>query len=66
METIQYKKLEVMQPRIKNDAELLVNKPSGISPHDVLQSWLIKTDYHWLVNNNNDDHDNNNNNNNNK
>ena len=32
------KKLEVMQPRIKNKSELqLVNKPSWISPHEVLQ-----------------------------
>ena len=30
----------------------LVNKPSRIAPHDVLQSWLIKTVYHLLVNNN--------------
>ena len=39
VEKIQYKKLEVMQPRIKNNAELPAGKkPSGISPHDVLQS----------------------------
>ena len=30
----------------------LVNKPSQISPHKVLQSWLINTVYHLLVKNN--------------
>ena len=30
----------------------LVNKPSWISPYEVLQSWLIKTVSHLLVNNN--------------
>ena len=30
----------------------LVNKPSGISPHEVLQSWLINTVSHSLVENN--------------
>ena len=30
----------------------LVNKPSRISPHEVLQSWLINTVYHLLVKNN--------------
>ena len=38
----------------------LVNKPSGISQHEVLQSGLIKTDYHWLMNNNVNDNNNNN------
>ena len=30
----------------------LVNKPSRISPHGVLQSWLINRVYHLLVKNN--------------
>ena len=30
----------------------LVNKPSKISPHEVLQSWLINIVYHLLVTNN--------------
>ena len=31
-----------MQPRIKNKCDLkLVNKPPWISPHEVLQSWLL-------------------------
>ena len=29
----------------------MVNKPSQISPHDVLQLWLINTVYHLLVKN---------------
>ena len=40
VEKLKYKKL-VKQPRIKNKSEFqLVNKPSWISPHDVLQSRL--------------------------
>ena len=43
-EVIKYKKLEVMQPRIKTNPNLLlVNKPSRISPYEVLQLWLINT-----------------------
>ena len=30
----------------------LVNEPSRISPHKVLWSWLINTDYHLLLKNN--------------
>ena len=34
-----------MQPRIKNKSYFqLVNKPSWISPHEVLQSWLLVKD----------------------
>ena len=48
------KKLEVMQPRIKTNPNFqLVNKPSWVSPHEVLQSWLINAVYHLLVKNNN-------------
>ena len=42
MEKLKYKKLKVMQPRIKNNAKQLMNKPTWICPHEVLQSWLIK------------------------
>ena len=49
VEKLGYKKLEVMQPRIKFQ---LVNKPSLISSNEVLQSWLINTVYHLLVKNN--------------
>ena len=54
MEKLKYEKLEVIQPRIKLKSELVVGeKPSRISPHEVLQSWLISnTVYHVLVNNN--------------
>ena len=39
VETLKYKKLEVMQPRIKTNPNFqLVNKPSRISPHEVLRS----------------------------
>ena len=36
---------EVTQPRIKNKSYFqLVNKPFWISPHEVLQSWLLVKD----------------------
>ena len=38
MEKLKYKKLKVMQPRIKNNAKQLMNKPTWICPHEVLQS----------------------------
>ena len=39
VERLKYKKLEVMQLRIKTDPNFqLVNKPSRISPHKVSQS----------------------------
>ena len=38
--------------RIKSELPELVNKPSPISPHKVLWSWLINTVYHLLVKNN--------------
>ena len=53
MEKLKYKKLEVLQPRIKNNTNFqLENKPSLISPHEVLQSLLIDSVYHLSVNNN--------------
>ena len=48
VEKLKYKKLEVMQPRIKFQ---LVNKPSLISSHEVLQSWLINIVFHLLEKN---------------
>ena len=45
VEKLKYTKIEVVQTRIKN-------KPSWISPHEVLQSRLITTVYHLLVKNN--------------
>ena len=41
-----------MQPRMRVNSELhLVNKPSRISPHEFLQSWLIYTVYiyYWRI-----------------
>ena len=38
VERLKYKKLEVTQPRIRNPNFELVNKPSRISPREVLQS----------------------------
>ena len=54
VEKLKNKKLDVMQPRIKNKSKLpaQVNKISWISPHEVLQSWLINTVYHLLLKNN--------------
>ena len=43
MEKLKYKKLKVMQPRIKNNANQLMNKPTWRCPREVLQSWLINT-----------------------
>ena len=38
-----------MQPRIRIKSDLpLGNKPSRISPHEVLQSWLINLVYHLI------------------
>ena len=42
VENHKYEKLEVTQPRINRRCQL-VNKTSWISPHEVLQSWLINT-----------------------
>ena len=54
VENFSNKKLEVMQQRIKTNPNFqLVNKPSWVSPHEVLQSWLINAVYHLLVKNNN-------------
>ena len=46
VEKLRYKKLEIMQSRIKNKSERLV----WISPHEVLLSLLIETVYYLLVN----------------
>ena len=51
-----YKKFEVTQACSRgsktNPNFQLVNKPSQISPHEVLQSWLINTVYYSFVKNN--------------
>ena len=55
MEKQNYKKLDVMQPRMKNKYELPVGEwtiPDHSQPLENLQSWLIKTVYHLLVKNN--------------
>jgi len=42
----------VKQPKIKKKSNpnfQQVNKPYRISPHEVLQSWLINTVYHLLI-----------------
>ena len=56
VEKLKYKKLEVMQACRRgsktNPNFQLVNKPSRISPHEVLQSWLINTVYYSFVKNN--------------
>ena len=50
VEKLKYKKFKVMQPRIRIKFELpLVNKPSRIRLHKVVQSWLINTIYHLSV-----------------
>ena len=47
VEKFKYKTLEGMHPEIKNKSELPAgNKPSWISPDEVLQSRLINTVYH--------------------
>ena len=47
VEKLKYKTLEGMHPEIKNKSELPAgNKPSWISPDEVLQSRLINTVYH--------------------
>ena len=55
VEKLKYK-IEVLGHAGDNQNQIqtsqLVNKPSRISPHEVLQSWLINTVYHLLVKNN--------------
>ena len=44
VEKLKYKKSEVIQLRIKSKSELPNNnKPRGISPNEILQSWVINT-----------------------
>ena len=47
-EKLKYKKLEITQLRIKNNFQL-VNKPSWISPHKVLQSQYTSDSRDWLI-----------------
>ena len=55
VEKLKYE-IEVLGHAAENQNQIqtsqLVNKPSRISPHEVLQSWLINTIYHLLVKNN--------------
>ena len=55
VEKLKYE-IEVLGHAAENQNQIqtsqLVNKPSQISPHEVLQSWLINTIYHLLVKNN--------------
>ena len=53
---LNYKKLEVTQPRVKKHLRTSrVNKPSRISPYEILLSWLMidTAVYHLSVKNNN-------------
>ena len=55
-----------MQPRMENKSKLPAgDQPPWISPHEVLQFWLINAAYYLLVNNDDDDDDDDDNNNNN-
>ena len=48
VETLKYKRLKVMQPKNKIDPNFqVVNNPSWISPHEVLQS-TVNTVYHFF------------------
>ena len=50
VEKFKYKTLEGMHPKVKYKSELPAgDKPSWISPHEVLQSRLINTVYHNKV-----------------
>ena len=49
VQKLKYKKLVVIHLKINSP---LVNKPSRISPHKVLQSWMINTVYHLVAKNN--------------
>ena len=52
VETLKYKRLKVMQPKIKtNPSFQVVNNSSWISPPEVLQS-TVNTVYHFLLKNN--------------
>ena len=46
MEKLKYKKVGGHAAEDQNQVRKLVNKPSQISPHEVLQSWMIV--YHLL------------------
>ena len=49
VETLKYKRLKVMQPKIKtNPSFQVVNNSSWISPHEVLQS-TANTVYHFFI-----------------
>ena len=49
VETLKYKRLEVMQPRIKNKSELLVgtiNHPGSVHKKFYSRDWLIQCIIH--------------------
>ena len=46
VEKLRYKAFQVKQVKDQNQSQ---TKPSRISPHKVLRSWLINTVYHLLV-----------------
>ena len=49
VETLKYKRLEVMQPRIKNKSELLVrtiNHPGSVHKKFYSRDWLIQCTIH--------------------
>ena len=49
VETLKYKRLKVMQPKIKTNLSFqVVNNSSWISPHEVLQS-TVNTVYHFFI-----------------
>ena len=55
VETLKYKRLKVMQPKIKTNPNFqVVNNSSWISSHEVLQSTVNKV-YHFLLKNNRDE-----------
>ena len=53
METVKYKRLEVMRPRIKNKSELLVgtiNHPGSVHGKFYRRDWLIQSIiYLWRI-----------------
>ena len=55
VETLKYKRLKFMQPKLKTNTSFqVVNNSSWISPHEVLQS-TVNTVYHFLLKDNRDE-----------
>ena len=56
VETLKYKRLKFMQPNNKTNPNFqVVNNPSWISPHEVLQSTVNKVYHFFLKNNKNEE-----------